>query len=293
MILGIPVVDGHELTKTLLSSLDATVTGESFKAVIIDNNSDVPYKHEDYDHYNFPVNIIHLDTNIGYYQPLKDLSGIYDDELIGLIHNDMVLYERGWNERMEQCFTNDKKLSLVGLCGSSEIDALGGRGGGTVCFFRGGVVQVGETAYTGQDQAAGGRITELVPSACLDSLFMMFRREAISDLVTEADPWGDITLAHFYDRIWPVRLVEAGWHVGTLGVECDHLGGMTTTGNMRYRNDCIKWLEERDLLGKRHEDPETSMYLIAEDRYLGEYRDNKHFIPCRVHGDYTYERIAN
>lgn len=310
MILGIPVVDGHALTKAVLDSLDRTVTGSDFLVVIIDNKSDKPYQPEDWTHYSFPVDIIRLPKNKGYYAPLQDLFRDYpDDELIGLAHNDLIYYEHGWNERMEHSFAMDEKLALVGLCGSSEIDERGGRGGGTVCFFRGGDVQIGDRVIRGQSQDAGRRTTDLVPSACLDSLFMMFRRKAIPDLITKKDPWKNITLAHFYDRIWPVRLVEKGWHVATLGVECDHLGGMTTAGNVRYRDDCIKWLDERkepwrindngegiiaaEKLDPRNipcGNPETQMYLVAESRYLTEYLDGKHFIPMRVNGDYSVSR---
>lgn len=290
MVLGIPVVDGHDLTITLLMSLEETITNPStFTAVIIDNGSTIPYRAAEFTDYPFRIDVIRYENNQGYYVPLKHLSDKYDDPLIGLIHNDMVLYERGWNERMQAEFERDNKLALVGLCGSNEIDERGGRGGGTVCYFRGADVQIGDRVIRGQDQAAGGRIVGLFPAACLDSLFMMFRREAIRDLTTEADPWEDITLAHFYDRIWPVRLIENGWHVGTMGVECDHLGGMTTTGNERYRDDCIKWLEDR---GFAYENPETEMYLIAERRYLDEYRDQKHFLPCKIENDYSHVRLT-
>jgi hypothetical protein len=304
MILGVPAVDGHDLTDSLIKSLREV--SPDVKIVIINNGSDVGYGSF------IGCDVINNKENIGFYRPLQQLYDRYpDEELIGLIHNDMVIYEYGWDTRMAHSFAMDDKLALVGMCGSSEIDDRGGRGGGTVCFFRGGQVIVGDKMITGQNQAAGRRTTDLVPSACLDSLFMMFRREAIPDLVTSEDPWEDITLAHFYDRIWPVRLIEKGWHVATLGVEVDHLGGMTSTGNMRYREDCIKWLDERGIAWRINDNgegiiaaeandtrnipsgnPETSMYLVAERRYLDEYRDQKHFIPCRIHGDYRYERLT-
>lgn len=313
MILALPVVDGQELTKAVLDSLEQTVTGDNFKVVIFDNASDTSYNEDDYKDYSFPVDVVEIAENIGYYAPLEIIASAYEDELIGLAHNDLVYYERGWNERMEQSFRNDEKLGLVGLCGSNEIDGLGGRGGGTVCYFRGDVVNVGDRQIRGQDQAAGRRTPDLVPSACLDSLFMMFRRDAIESLVHKEDEWQEITLAHFYDRIWPLRLIEAGWHVATLGVECDHLGGMTTSGNERYRDDCIKWLDDHNIpwrIGEDNQDqviaaeredyrnqpcgnPETQMYFVAEDRYLTEYREEKKLIPCIVHGDYSHERIAN
>jgi len=229
---------------------------------------------------NYPeVHVVRNAKNIGYYAPLKQIADMFpDEELIGLIHNDMLIYEENWNQRLRDCFEADPQLMLVGFCGSNEVDERGGRGGGTLVNFRG--------AQGYQSPAAGGKNPGLVPAACLDSLFMMFRREAI-DLLSE--DWENLPLAHFYDRIWPLKLVEQGYHVATIGVECDHMGGQTTVANIRYREDCIRWLDER---GLPYEDPETEMYLVAERRYLGEYRDQKHFIPCRINGDYGYERTA-
>lgn len=292
MIVGIPVVDGHDLTEVLLDSFEATVdeVNRPFRVVIIDNNSETPYKSADYEHYKFPVNVVEYAKNIGYYFPLRDLQQKFKDDYVGLIHNDMVIYKNGWNVRMEQEFEMDHKLGLIGLCGSYEADALGGRGGGTMCHFAGKSVQVGDRQILAQSQDAGVRIHGLRASLILDSLFMMFRSNAVHSLVRPADEkWEDITLAHFYDRIWPVRLIEAGWRVATMGVECDHLGGMTTTGNERYRQDCIDWLEER---GLPYENPETEMYLIAERRWLGEYREGNKFLPAVIGEDYEITHRA-
>lgn len=290
MILGIPVQDGHELTAKLLKNLFAVSTAD-LKIVIYDNGSEIPYtdgitfhpaieEARQHNPQGIQFDIIRNTKNIGYYAPLKAIAAMYADEpLVGLIHNDMLIYEQGWNERMAACFADDPSLMLVGLVGSNEVDSLGGRGGGTVCFFR------GEPGY--QDQSAGGRVHGLVPAACLDSLFMMFRREGIEKL---NEDWDNLTLAHFYDRIWPLRLVEQGYHVATMGIECDHMGGQTTVANPRYYADCKTWLEERNL---PYENPETEMYLVAERRYLSEYREGKQFIPCRINGDYSYERTPN
>lgn len=264
MILGVPVVDQHESTDRLIDSLALTVN-QDFRLVLIDNDSRKPYKKPK--GLPFPVDLIKNGHNRGYYWPLLQLYKQYPkEELIGLIHNDMVLYEPAWNVRMTQCFNDDPLLGLVGLCGSNEVDSLGGRGSGTMCFFRGEV---------GQSQDAGARIHDLQPSLILDSLFMMFRREVVPHLGID----NDITLAHFYDRIWPLRTIDAGYRVATLGIECDHIGGVTATGNERYRQDCIDWLEER---GIPYENPETEMYLVAERRYLEEFREGNHWIPAQI-----------
>ena len=280
MIIGLACHDHNDATQGTMEHLRDSAS-EELHVVIYDNNSVVPYKESDYKKYPFKVTVIRNEKNVGHYYCLKLLYDRYkeDDELIGLMHNDLWIYEKNWDVRMTDCFKKDPLLGAVGLCGSNEVDDRGGRGGGTKCFFRG---EIG-----GEGQAAGLRITHLAPTAIFDSLFMMFRTSMIPFLMTEKDPWKDITLGHFYDRIWPLRLVEKGLHVGTLGVECDHWGGVTVMANARYRDDAIQWLADR---GLPTDNPETDMYLIAENRYLTEYRDVKHFIPCVIDDNYRYRR---
>ena len=289
MILGIPAVDGHELTQNLLESLAATVSDPAnFEVVIIDNGSIKAYDWSLYRNFPFHVHIQHYERNIGYYQPLQNLRDFHSKEdLVGLIHNDMVIYTYGWDILMSQAFLADPKLGLIGLCGSNEIDERGGRGNGTMVNFMGrDMVKFGDKQYTGQNPSTGRRlpIGKLEPAVCLDSLFMMFKSEAVDKLVREDEKWSDITLAHMYDRIWPLRVIEADYGVGVMGIDNDHLGGMTTTANQRYADDCKFWLMEHQI---PFENPETEMYLEAERRYLGEYRDQKHFIPCSVNEEWT------
>ena len=290
MIIGLPVVEGHELTKVAVEHLAKNAVLGETRPVIIDNGSLLSYEefmridpdcgcHKIGDH---KVGLIRNEENIGYYQPLKQLYDAYpDEEYIGLMHNDLMLYEPGWDRRMAMAFNDDPQLE----------------------------VKVGDQTWKGQDPSAGRRINGIEPAIVLDSLFMLFRRDVIPHLVRESEKWEDITLAHFYDRIWPIRTIEAGYHVVTMGSDNDHIGGMTTTGNERYRNDCIKFLDERGIAWREDEsgiiaaeredprnkpcgNPETQMYLIAEDRYLQEYRDQKHWLPAIIREGYDVTHLA-
>lgn len=303
MILGLPVVEGHELTAVAIDHIMKNRHFKNTKVVIIDNGSDKPYESDNPD-----VHVIRNEENIGFYQPLKQLYDAYpDEEIIGIMHNDLMLYEPGFDLRMLTEFGHDPQLGLIGLCGSREVDERGGRGAYTVCNFMGREVQVGEQVWKGQDPSAGRRIEGIEPAIVLDSLFMLFRRDVIPDLVRDSEDWDDITLAHFYDRIWPIRTIEAGWHVVTMGSDNDHIGGMTTTGNERYRNDCIKFLDDRgiewrsegeldmndpDYRKKPCGNPETQMYLVAEDRYLSEYKFEKRWLPAIIREGYDVTHLA-
>jgi len=284
MILGVPTLDGHEWVQKMVLSLRETVANTEeypFRLVILDDNSTVPFTQEELDQLDLPfvAEISRSEKVEGYYYPLQTLEiesrlffhEEYSDPLVGLVHNDIIFYEKCWNVRMTEAFKADSKLGLVGLCGSNEVDHAG-----TMCFFRG----------LAQPQSAGLRVKDLRPAVVLDSLFMMFRRSAISDLRMDTDV---PSLAHFYDKIWPLRLVQKGWHVAVLGSEVDHWGGITCVANPRFYEACRQWCAERGLPRGADGDPAWGnwnlvMYQEAERRMFEEFKGK--LIPCNVNERY-------
>lgn len=272
IILGIPVIDQHDSTYQAIEYLAATASKpDVISVILIDNGSDEPYD-ENHLPASLPFNVYMLrsNDNLGYYFPAKILYRMTAtaDDLVVLMHNDLFIYEKGWDVRLRQAFIDDPKLGMVGFCGSNQVDEKGGRGGGTMMNFRG---------EKGQKQA-GTLLSDLAPSCVLDSLFMAMRPAVVDSLrITN-----DIPICHFYDKIWPMRAIEEGWRVGTMGVEVDHLGGTTSVGNAHFREDCRKWLTENGI--KAVPDPETALYLEAERQWLSEFRDEKHLIPCVMDG---------
>jgi len=273
MLLGIPVINKHKETLKLVLSLKETIGDpEDFAVAVIDNDSDTPYTREEFPDLPFDLVIVHNRENKGFYYPLKQLFDTYNIPLIGLCHNDMVFYEKGWDLRMGKCFNSDEKLSLIGLCGSNQVDIAGGRGTGTMCFFRG---------DDGQKQSAGRRITDLQPAAILDSMFMMFRSLDIPLLKIDEE----ITLCHFYDKIWSLRLIENGKHVAVLGIEVDHWGGVTSVSEPKYREHTREWLVKHNI--PEQENGDLGIYQEAERRFLTEYRQEKEMMPMHIDGDYN------
>lgn len=276
MIVGIPVLNKHEMTTECLGFLQDSVTSKDFKVVIIDNASNPVYGVSLGNDFPFEVSVLRNNSNLGFYYPLKQLYEQYDDAIIGIMHNDLFIWEYGWDERMTYFFEQDPLLGVIGVCGSDEIDVLGGRGGGTMCNFKGERGQLQE--HTGQ------KVTDLRPALVLDSMFMGFRREVIPHLnINEMTP-----LAHFMDRIYPVRAREAGYRTAVLGIEVDHLGGTTLVAEPRFEQDCRAWLEQNSI------PPGTNagltMYQYAEQLWLGEFRDQKGLIPARIDADHRIYR---
>lgn len=279
LYLGVPVVDNQKLTNQMLESLYATVEDkEQVTIVLFDNGSVKPYDRNDpeLDYANLSwVTIKRSETNRGFYRPITDLADMATSaDIVALCHNDLIFYEKGWDRRLIKAFVEKGNLGMVGFCGSNEVDNRGGRGGGTMMNFKG---EKGALA-----EHTGRRVTDLQPAVILDSLFIAVRQPVVRILGVD----DKIALNHFGDRVWPLRAIENGWHVGVLGIEIDHMGGQTLVLVKKIEEDSRKWLEEHEIEVPEGMQYGTAVYLESERRYLSEYRDKKRMVPGRV--NYTW-----
>lgn len=281
LYLGVPVVDNQELTNQMLHSIAKTVSDpESLCVVIFDNGSEVPYK-RDWMDLGLPweIRVVRSETNRGFYRPITDLEDMATSgDIVALCHNDLIFYEKGWDKRLRQSFIDKGNLGIVGFCGSNEVDSRGGRGSGTMMNFKG---EKGALA-----EHTGRRVNDLQPAAILDSLFIAMRQPVVRVLGVD----DNIALNHFGDRVWPLRAIENGWHVGVLGIEIDHMGGQTLVLVSKIEEDSRKWCEEHHIDIPEGMEAGTAVYLESERRYLTEYRDLKRMIPGRVTYTWTYRR---
>jgi hypothetical protein len=262
--IGIPVVGEHILTWGCLEHLWRSAQNpESIEIVIIDNASDTPY-----DTHGPQIKLTRLEQNMGYYFPLKLIAEMSTNaDIVCLMHNDLAIYEQGWDRRLMDAFLADSKLGMVGVCGSDEIDDRGGRGGGTMCNFRG---------FNGQLQEhTGRRETGLHPALIFDSMFMAMRQPVVDCLGID----NHIVPCHFMDKLFPIKAIKAGWKCAVLGLEVDHQGGRTSVGS-RFESDCALWCDKERLVyepGKAG----LAIYLEAERQFLTYGRANG-FIPSRI-----------
>jgi hypothetical protein len=272
--IGIPVVDGHSITLECLQHLSRNSTiPESVEIVVIDNESTIPYynyisSNPRHWEFKFDWRLVRLDENQGYYFPLLSVAeGATSADIIGVMHNDLFIYEKGWDRILLDSFLRSPRLGMVGVCGSNEVDDRGGRGGGTMCNFAGQVGQLQE--HTGR------RITDLQLALILDSMFIAVRQPVIKALgINES-----IAPCHFYDKIWPLMTIAAGWQVGVLGLYVDHQGGLTTTGAV-FERFCERWCDHQRI---KYEPGKASfeVYLEAERRFLA-YGRSIGKIPSRI-----------
>lgn len=275
IVLGIPVMNQHRLTQECLERIiAATSRNGNVRIALIDNASDTPIP--PLSSLPVPVDIIRNEKNRGCFYPLKQLYDAYPQaDYIGIMHNDVFMYQVNWDKKIEEAFVNNESVGMLGAAGSDQADVAGGRGTGTMHNFLG---------KLGQPQGTSRKVQGLHPAVLLDSLFMMFRRNVIPRLKIS----DDILLYHFYDKIWSMRVIEAGYNVAVLGLALDHIGGMTATADEKYKEDAkLFCLEHRIPLIE--DDAEKTLYYEGERRLLSEYRDKKSYIPCRIDDEWIMQ----
>mgnify|MGYP001206568360 CR=1 FL=1 len=274
MILGIPCYANHELTAQTVASLAETVRGPDFALVIVDNASPTPYRATDWGTLPFPVTVLRNAVNEGSWYPLAQVRDSAPGEaVVAMAHNDLILYEPGWNLRVEDAFADNPRLGLLGFAGSCAIGEDGDRvPGTTMSNLR------GERGHARAEQI-GPRIADLRPSVAVDGLFMAFRRAALADLTLTRS----LPPAHFYDFIWGAQVIEAGWRVATLGVECDHIGWSTEVNlAAALDGEWRRWCAENGV--PAGDNPMGAIWQHGHDRWM-EFRPR--FFPCAIGTDWA------
>jgi len=264
------------MTAQTVVSLAETVRGPDFGLVIIDNASPTPYTADEWGTLPFPVRVLRNAVNEGNFWPLAQVRDLAPGEtVIAMTHNDIILHEVGWNLRVEQAFADDPRLGLVGFAGSWAIGEDGDRmPGTTMSNLR------GERGHAKAEQI-GPRITDLRPSVAVDGLFMAFRRAALANLTLARS----LPPAHFYDFIWSAEMIEAGWRVATLGIECDHVGWATEVRLADAMDgEWRRWCAENGVTvnGK----PMSAIWEHGHDRWM---RFRGRFFPCAIGPDWGHE----
>jgi len=216
-------------------------------------------------------------TNIGnypaFYAPLQELRTDFDVALF--IHNDLYIWESGYDARIIEAFEQDDQLGLLGFVGSPEFDHAGGRGYWAWSNFQG--------LEPGTSHASEHGIQEpgFRPAANLDGCALAFRIEALNEI--PRDP--DFPPHHFYDRVFCCEMLSRGWHVGYLGIGCDHLNGQTANVYAGYKSLAAQWCEDHDCV--RTGEPDHDVYLEAEAQFQARWREELRFIPLKVGPDHT------
>lgn len=253
-------------------------TSDESDVWLIDNGSEVPINPTQVG----AKNILRLEHNKGINHVFHSTIDHFKNyEFIAHMHNDLMVVEQDWDTSIIMAFDVYPKLALIGFVGSNEIDAGGGRGGGTHTSYMGYKYKSGEGSAA---EIHGARTRGVVPAAVLDHCAMIWRRTVLAEIPSQ--DMIDIAPHHFGDRIWCCEVLKAGYHIAMMGIQCDHFGGGSALGIKSRHKMYEEWMATHPI----PYDGAASDYAVyheAEKIFLDRYREQTHFIPLKVLPDYT------
>lgn len=275
-------LDSPYLAEESIKWLKENSTPELNTIVLLDNGSYTPLE-------KFDADILHRrEKNEGANTILHDMIPFVESlgaDIVAYFHCDMMVREKGWDQRVIEEFDKDPILALAGFVGSNEVDENGGRGGGTVLNFQGHTYEgygPASPAHHHGEVLAGTR-----PVGVLDHCSLIFRIPLLKQLVPQR---GHYAPGHFYDRIVCCQIIERGWHILYIGIKCDHFSGGTSTGMPNMVAFYREWLTEEGIVFDANVD--MAVYKEAERRFFAEFKYKNRLIPFVIEKDFSVTRLA-
>jgi hypothetical protein len=280
----IPFVDSYDTTATAVEYF-VTNTSTECDLVLIDNGSDENYEGA------FSRLVEDSNLNLIYLKNEKNICALptfpqgfhaSEADILCYFHNDVLIHEYGWDQRVIDAFNDDVQLGLAGLFGAYGVHPNGGRDGSGSNML--GKVWGSCECHVPAAIHHGSHMTGIMPSVVFDSLSMFFRRTVMERLINETDSFDDWrSPSHFYDRFLGMKVIDLGYHMATIGIAFDHWGGGTSTGNNKYKEFLEDWLSSH---GHDTSEPDLNIaiYKVAEYQWLMEYGNR---LPVYVDEDYN------
>lgn len=175
-------------------------------------------------------------------------------DIIAILHNDVAVYEPGWDQRVLATFEQDATIGLAGFLGAEAIGSTGGR----------------QNTFSNLVEAEihGSRERGNREVMMFDGLSLIGRREMF-EKVGGFDQ--EYTYHHFYDRDISLASHAAGYRNMLIGVYCHHLSGITAN-RPEYQEWVTEQLKPQGMTGDQHSYYESEKHFLNKwQGYIGGY----------------------
>lgn len=262
----LPVMNRLAETRLIVTLLCQVTTGD-FELIVIDNASG-PDTRRYYEQFIAPrvphFTYLRNEQNAGMFASLQQGYEAATGDVIAFLHNDVFIYEPGWNQRVLRYFAADPLLGVAGFFGCRGVNAHG---------FRYDCVSVmleTETRY-GARRPRG----EWEPVVVLDGFSLICRREML-------DRAGGIDQGyryhHYYDYEISFTSLAHGYRNIVVGVPCAHPGTVTSShaGYQQWINSVLQ-----------SPDADQRLFQLNLQRFRKKWQ---YWLPLYVGPDFTLSR---
>jgi GT2 family glycosyltransferase len=219
------------LTRACLESLRPTTT--PFDLCVVDNGS-TDGTRDWFENFAlpFPLTYHRNETNLGLIPALNQGARLATGDVLCFLHNDVVMQDPRWLERLEAALASPRRIGLAGFYGVRRLRRDGRYVGRTIVH-----------CLEGRATLA----TDTAEVAVVDGVCLCLPRTVFDAVKGFDEAYG---FFHGYDRDLSFAVREAGWRCAVVNAPFVHHGGGTRTGaTAPFRSD--EDLAQRDAALRR------------------------------------------
>lgn len=196
-----------------------------FEIVVVDNGSGPEVK-EYFDSLSDTVEIQYKrnSANLGPIKAINQGIELARCKYIIAVHNDIVIMERGWLDKMKRCFESDPRVGLIGLAGRTEI-------------YETGCVNEESLKHNLQNEDLNEPMKEeSADVAVVDGMCLAMRRELLEKVKGLDEQYGYM---HCYDLDLSLASIDAGFKNVIVKISAIHIGNGGRTRKAREYHELV------------------------------------------------------
>ena len=213
-------------TKMVVDSILKNTDPSLFEFVIVDNGSR-PEMKAYFDSLNGRVDITYIrnDWNAGPIRAINQGIQASKGNYVMAIHNDVIVMEKGWLDKMVAVMEKDPSIGMAGLAGRKEI-------------YKTGSVNEESLKHNLQNEDLNAPMQEEVARvAVLDGLCFMMSRALIDRIKGLDEAYGYM---HCYDLDVSLASIAAGFKNVVVNASALHIGNGGMTRKLREYRELVK-----------------------------------------------------
>lgn len=201
-------------------------TEPPFEMVIIDNGSRPDVKaYFDSLKDSLEINYIRNEENLGPIRAINQGIQAARYDYIAVIHNDVIILEKGWLDKITSFMSADPEIGIAGLAGRKEI-------------YKTGCVNEASLKHNLQNEDLNPPMDkEIEGVAVIDGLCFVMSPSLLSRVSCLDETYGYM---HCYDLDISLQSIEAGFKNVVVKVEAMHMANGGMTRRMREYKELVK-----------------------------------------------------